>query len=143
MHYVASQPPQPQPPTQSGQPIVIFMHGFPDSWAIWRHPLSSSELRDSCTMIALDLPGYGGSDSMSRYGATEVLEALTEFIVTIREQYGVDGVDRDQPARKVVIVAHDWGAVLGFRLASEAPQLADRFVLMNGPLVRSLLFLTT
>jgi pimeloyl-ACP methyl ester carboxylesterase len=88
-------------------------------------------------MIALDLPGYGGSDSMSRYGATEVLEALTEFIVTIREQYGVDGIDRDQPARKVVIVAHDWGAVLGFRLAAEAPQLADRFVLMNGPLVRS------
>lgn len=86
-------------------------------------------------MIALDLPGYGGSDSLERYGATEVLEALTEFIVAVREQYGVDPPNVRKPTRRVIIVAHDWGAVLGFRLAAEAPQLADRFIATNGPLV--------
>jgi len=32
---------------------------------------------------------------------------------------------------RVLIVAHDWGALLAFRLASEAPQLADRFIVSN------------
>lgn len=88
-------------------------------------------------MIAVDLPGYGGSDSLERHGATEVLESLTEFIVAIREKYGVDNEAMEKPARRVIVVAHDWGAVLSFRLAAEAPQLADRFIITNGPLVRS------
>lgn len=86
-------------------------------------------------MIAVDLPGYGGSDSFERHGATEVLEALTEFIVAVREKYGVDNDTMKRPARRVIVVAHDWGAVLSFRLAAEAPQLADRFIVTNGPLV--------
>lgn len=90
-------------------------------------------------MIAVDLPGYGGSDSFERHGATEVLEALTEFIVTVREKYGVDIDTMAKPARRVIVVAHDWGAVLSFRLAAEAPQLADRFIVTNGPLVRFLI----
>lgn len=88
-------------------------------------------------MVAVDLPGYGGSDSFSRYGATEVLEALTEFIVAMREQY-LSGNEAcigqgEVESNKVFIVGHDWGCVLGYRLASEAPCLADRFILTNGP----------
>lgn len=88
-------------------------------------------------MVAVDLPGYGGSDSLEKYGATEVLEALTEFIVAVRERCGVDDPERARPTKRVVIVAHDWGGVLAFRLAAEAPQLADRFMVVNGPLVSS------
>ncbi|KAK2736145.1 capsule-associated protein CAP1 [Myotisia sp. PD_48] len=118
------------------KPLVIFIHGFPDSWAIWRHILSASTIHDAGTIIAVDLPGYGGSDSLEHYGATQVLEALTEFIVTLREQYGVDSSqDTAIKSRKVIIVGHDWGATLSFRLAVEAPELADRFILSNGPLV--------
>jgi pimeloyl-ACP methyl ester carboxylesterase len=83
----------------------------------------------------VDLPGYGGSDGLKNYGATQVLESLTEFVVGIRDLYGIDDVEDSAPTRKVIIVGHDWGAILGFRLAAEAPQLADRFILSNGPLV--------
>jgi pimeloyl-ACP methyl ester carboxylesterase len=87
-------------------------------------------------LVAFDLPGYGGSDSLTKYGATEVFEVLAEFIMEIREAYGFDSVDGGNGDRKVYIVGHDWGCTLGCRLACEAPDLADRFILSNAPMVR-------
>lgn len=85
---------------------------------------------DTC-LVALDLPGYGGSDSLDKHDATQVLEAVTEFVLDMRAQY----IDAEKEST-VLLVAHDWGAVCGFKLASQAPQLADRFILMNSTLVR-------
>ena len=134
-HYLSNNRPETLSANSKKKPVVIFLHGFPDSWAIWRHILTSSEILEGSTVIAPDLPGYGGTDSLPRYGATEVLEVLTEFIIAVRERYGVDGTQASQPEKQVVIVAHDWGAVLAFRLAAEAPQLADRVIVTNGILV--------
>lgn len=97
-----------------------------DSWAIWQPYLRSHTLREKATLVALDLPGYGGSGNLKKYTATEVLETITEFLVFAREEYV--GASTGQ----VILVAHDWGAIIGFRLAAEAPQVADRFILSNG-----------
>lgn len=83
------------------------------------------------TWVCVDLPGYGGSDSFEKYD-TAVLEALTEFIIAMRETFIVDD-EKGVAQSNTYVVAHDWGAVLSFRLASEAPLLADRFILTNGP----------
>lgn len=132
--------------SQSVKPLVILIHGFPDSCIMWRHLLeSTSSLGEKATLVAVDLPGYGGSDGCNIYGPEEVLEALTEFVVAMRElhvdrqYYGDpdDHVDKQAHAgQQVYIVGHDWGCVLAFRLAAEAPALADRFIVTNGPLVR-------
>ncbi|OXV06976.1 hypothetical protein Egran_05257 [Elaphomyces granulatus] len=142
-HYLCSHVPGSPDIPRSNKPLVIFIHGFPDSWAIWRHILSSPQLRDSAFLVAVDLPGYGGSDCLDRYSTTNVLEKLTEFIVAIRERYEVEALSSDDEladphrlsSRRVIIVSHDWGCVLATRLAAEAPQLADRFILSNGPVV--------
>ncbi|OJD17012.1 hypothetical protein AJ78_02856 [Emergomyces pasteurianus Ep9510] len=129
---------------EAKKPLVIFVHGFPDSWAIWRHILPSSALWDRSNIVAVDLPGYGGSDSLPKYGATEVMEHLAEFVIALRQKYAIDTdgdhedvgpASKEPQSGKVIYVGHDWGAVLGFRLAAEAPQLADRFILTNGPLL--------
>lgn len=123
--------------------LVIFLHGFPDSWALWRHYISSPALRLDNVLIAVDLPGYGGSDGLRSYGATEILESVTEFVIGMRKLYGIDTeLDTASMGAKpgVIIVGHDWGCIIGSRLASEAPQLADRFILSNAPIVR---YLTT
>lgn len=113
---------------------MIFVHGFPDSWAIWRYIIKKLALQEAVSLVAIDLPGYGGTDSLEKYSATNVLERLTELIVTLRTQYGVD-TDAESNRKKTVIVAHDWGCVLSMRLAAEAPSLAHRFILSNGPSV--------
>lgn len=82
------------------------------------------------TLIAVDLPGYGGSDSLDNYGPGEVLEALAAFIIEMRAKYLGEG-------RKVVVVTHDWGTIVSSRLAGEAKGLADRWVLTSGIVVSS------
>jgi pimeloyl-ACP methyl ester carboxylesterase len=76
-------------------------------------------------LIAVDLPGYGGSDSLPAYGPNEMLEALSEFVLGVREQFLSEG-------KKAVVVTHDWGAVIGARLASEAHVLADHWIITGG-----------
>ncbi|KAE8351797.1 putative capsule-associated protein CAP1 [Aspergillus coremiiformis] len=129
-HYVSND--RPGAPAAS-KPLIIFIHGFPDSWAIWRHLLKSKTLQEAATLVAVDLPGYGGSGSLEEYSGTNVMENLAGFIIAIRAKYGVDN-EAGIRQRKTVIVGHDWGCVLSMRLAAEAPQLADRFILSNGPL---------
>lgn len=135
-HFVSNEVPGSVAALKSDKPLVIFIHGFPDSWAIWRHIVSSPALQSAATLVAIDLPGYGGSEGLEKYSATRVLEKLTELIVTLRNQYGVDD-GSETNKKKTIVVAHDWGCVLSMRLAAEAPSIAHRFVLTNGPLVGS------
>ena len=112
--------------------LVLFLHGWPDSWMLWSTVMRKTILNSENTrLVALDLPGYGGSDSLDKHDATQVLEAVTEFALGMRAQY----LDAETEST-VLLVAHDWGAVCGFKLASQAPQLFDRLILMNSTLVR-------
>ncbi|KAL1618657.1 hypothetical protein SLS54_007093 [Diplodia seriata] len=140
LHYVASSwdaGPRPN--------LVIFLHGFPDSWALWKDYLSQKRNVDRDTVyVALDLPGFGGSDGLPEYNAYNVLEAVTSFVLGMREKYGVDGSGEEGGAvggalderGQVVLVSHDWGGAVAGRLASEAPQLSDHFVIMSVVLPR-------
>lgn len=111
-----------------------LLTGFPDSFLLWRHILQSPALQKHHILVAVDLPGYGGSDSLPSYGPYEMLETMTEFILDMRREYL-------QVDRKVVVATHDWGALVGARLAAEASQLADHWVITSGILV-SLMCLT-
>ena len=102
---------------------MLTTSGFPDSFLLWRNLLTASTL-ESHILIAVDLPGYGGSDNLPRYGANDLLEPISEFILKMREEYL-------QEEAKLVVVSHDWGGVITARLASEAHQLADRFVVAS------------
>ncbi|GFF30780.1 epoxide hydrolase 3 [Aspergillus lentulus] len=129
-HYLCNDSPENSAVSQKS--LAIFIHGFPDSWAVWRYIVSSSSLQSAATLVVVDLPGYGGSDTLDKYSATNVLESLTEFIIAIRAKYGID-TETGNNQRRTIIVGHDWGCVISTRLAAEAPQLADRFVVTNGP----------
>ncbi|OCL12390.1 abhydrolase domain-containing protein 9 [Glonium stellatum] len=112
--------------TNSSKNLTIFIHGFPDSWILWQRLLTSSRLSQNSALVAVDLPGYGGSDGLPNYSANAVLETMTAFILGMREEYITS---RGDGAGKVFVVSHDWGSIIGYRLASEASQLADRFII--------------
>ncbi|KAJ6144435.1 hypothetical protein N7470_008330 [Penicillium chermesinum] len=132
-HLVSNEVPGSTEAQNSTKPLVIFIHGFPDSWAVWRNVINQPELQKSATIVALDMPGYGGSEGLPKYDGTNVLEKMTELIITLRSKYGVDD-ETTKNKKKTIILAHDWGCVVAMRLAAEAPTVADRFVLSNGPL---------
>ncbi|KAJ5636553.1 uncharacterized protein N7484_009866 [Penicillium longicatenatum] len=132
-HFLSNDVPNSQEVLASSKPLVIFIHGFPDSWAVWRHIVSNTDLQKSATLVAIDMPGYGGTQGVKKYNGTNVLENMTQLIINLRIQYGVDNAT-ETSKKRTVIVAHDWGCVIAMRLAAEAPSLADRFLLSNGPL---------
>jgi haloalkane dehalogenase len=102
-----------------GSPVV-FLHGEPTWSFLWRRVIPA--VRDAgFRCIAPDLPGFGRSDkpvdidwySYDRHVA--VAATLLE----------------DLDLRGVTIVVHDWGGLIGLRLAVELAERIDRLVILN------------
>ena len=96
----------------------------------------SGPLAKSATIVSLDLPGYGGSDGLSRYSATEVLNAVSEAIIELKKRYTSSSTDNNvAKSARCVLVGHDWGGLITYRVAAEAPGLVDRVVVLNSAYV--------
>ena len=97
---------------QGEGPLVVMVHGFPESWYSWRHqmaPLAAAGF----TACAIDVRGYGGSDkphAVESYAMTEMTADVAGVI---------DALSPGQPA---VIVGHDWGAPIVWHTALLHPQ---------------------
>lgn len=101
-------------------PPVLLLHGFPDSWRLWRHQIPA--LVDAgFRVIAPDLHGFGESDrpeEVDAYGVQAVIGDLAEILAAL-------GVERAH------VVGHDWGAAVAWVMAALVPQLVDRLVVLS------------
>jgi pimeloyl-ACP methyl ester carboxylesterase len=59
-----------------------------------------------------------------------VLNAIVEAIVELKERYLWYMRDNDR-AVKCILVAHDWGGLIAYRIAAETENLVDRVVAIN------------
>lgn len=103
-------------------PAVLLLHGFPAYWADWRaqmEALAGAGFR----AIAPDLPGYGQSEQLPH-----VLDYRLPLLAA-----DLSGLVNALGLSKVHVVGHDWGGPLGYCLASQAPELVDRLVVINAP----------
>lgn len=95
---------------QSGDPIVVLCHGFPECAYSWRHqmqPLADAGFH----VLAPDQRGYGHSSApadVASYGA----QHLTADLVALLD---------DADAAQAVIVGHDWGALVAWHMAQLHP----------------------
>lgn len=95
---------------------VLFLHGFPQHWYAWRRVTA---LLPDCRLICPDLRGAGWSDApRTGYSVT----ALAHDVIALIDAMGLD---------QVVLVGHDWGAKVGFRLCAIAPDRFSGFVALN------------
>lgn len=100
-------------------PLVIFVHGFPESWYSWRHQLGPVA-QAGFTACAIDVRGYGGSDKPHPIEAY-TLEKIAGDLVGV-----ADALQPDAPA---ILVGHDWGAPIVWNSALTRP---DRFSAVAG-----------
>uniref|UniRef100_T1IWN7 AB hydrolase-1 domain-containing protein n=1 Tax=Strigamia maritima TaxID=126957 RepID=T1IWN7_STRMM len=103
------------------KPLMLFVHGFPEFWYSWRHQMK--EFRQTHWVVAIDLRGYGDSDKpmgKSAYETGILVEDLRQIICGLGKE-------------SCVLVAHDWGGALAWRLTIEYPDLVDKLVVMNCP----------
>ncbi len=98
-------------------PTVIFLHGFPSSSAQYEQLMG--HLKDRFHVIAPDYPGFGRSpalDGTATFG--RLAEVIEEFITVI-------GLDRFS------LYMFDFGAPIGFTIASRKPDRVDALILQN------------
>jgi pimeloyl-ACP methyl ester carboxylesterase len=102
-------------------PLMLFLHGFPQSWYMWRHQLP--EFACDHFVVALDQRGYNLSskpDGVHSYGAWPGVEDARQLV----EQLGYE---------RFVLVGHDWGSAVGWSFALHYPHLLDALIVLVGP----------
>jgi pimeloyl-ACP methyl ester carboxylesterase len=104
---------------QDGTP-VLFMHGWPDSHTLWRHQVAALSAAGYRT-IAPDLRGFGASDKPADFKAYRVANVVADMVAILDEL----GVERTN------VVAHDWGAVAGWGMASFMSARVDRYAAIS------------
>ncbi|MFF5483122.1 alpha/beta fold hydrolase [Streptomyces sp. NPDC012935] len=82
-------------------PLVLLVHGFPESWYSWRHQLPALAAA-GYRAVAMDVRGYGRSSRPEAVDSYRMLE-LVEDNAAVVEALG---------ERSAVIVGHDWGATI-------------------------------
>lgn len=101
-------------------PDVLLIHGFPDSHQVWRHQIPAL-VAAGHRVIAPDLRGFGDSDlagSVSEYK----LPKLVADMIAVLDALGV---------KQARVIAHDWGAVIGWQLAMRHPERVERYVALS------------
>ncbi|MYV50685.1 alpha/beta hydrolase [Streptomyces sp. SID2888] len=107
---------------QGSGPLVLLVHGFPESWYSWRHQLPVLAAA-GYRAVAIDVRGYGRS---SKPDATDAyrMPALVEDNVAVVHALGEESA---------VIVGHDWGATIAANSALLRPEVFRAVALLSVP----------
>ena len=103
-------------------PLVLFCHGWPESWYSWRHQLDALAAA-GYRAVAPDMRGYGGTDApqeIEKYTLLHLVGDMVDLVKKLGE-------------REAVIVGHDWGAPVAWNSALLRPDLFRAVVGMSVP----------
>jgi pimeloyl-ACP methyl ester carboxylesterase len=108
---------------EAGQgPLVLLLHGFPESWYVWRHQLQA--LADAgYHAVAPDVRGYGRSDKPDALEAYSLKHLVADFV----------GLLDALGERTAVVVGHDWGSAMAWTCAALHPERFRAVVGMSVP----------
>lgn len=103
-------------------PAVVLLHGFPHSSHMYREVLA--ELGDEFYLIAPDYPGFGDSSFPAPgtefdYTFDNIADVIDKFLI-------------QKDVTDYVLMIQDYGAPVGFRIATRHPEKVKGFVVMNG-----------
>jgi len=101
-----------------GGPLVLFCHGFPESWYSWRHQLKALA-EAGYRAVAPDMRGYGQTGQPHEIDQYTLFQLVGDMV----------GVLDALSAPQAVVVGHDWGAPVAWHCALLRP---DRFHAVAG-----------
>ena len=101
---------------QDGRP-VLALHGWPQHHWVYRDLLADPP--PGLRIIAPDLPGYGWSGAAPHRWAKDDVAA---DVLALMDAMGLD---------RVLLVGHDWGGYVGYRMLLAAPERFDGYLVMN------------
>jgi pimeloyl-ACP methyl ester carboxylesterase len=102
-------------------PTVLLLHGFPTSSHMFRNLIP--ELADKYHVIAPDYPGYGNSSMPSVDEFEYTFDNMATVIDKLLQKMGVETYS---------LYLMDYGAPVGFRLATRHPERVESLIIQNG-----------
>jgi pimeloyl-ACP methyl ester carboxylesterase len=103
-------------------PALVLLHGFPSSSHMFRDLIP--QLADKFHVIAPDYVGFGYSDapdvSKFRYSFDNIAAHVEDLLFNVLD------------LKKFSIYVQDYGAPVGFRIASQHPDAIEGIVVQNG-----------
>jgi pimeloyl-ACP methyl ester carboxylesterase len=93
-------------------PLVILIHGFPESWYSWRHQLPVLA-GAGFHVVAIDVRGYGRSSKPAAIADYGMVNHVADIVTLVESR-------SQGPA---TVVGHDWGAPIAWTSALLRPDL--------------------
>lgn len=102
-------------------PTIVLLHGFPTSSQMFRNLIP--KLAEKYHVIAPDYPGFGESSMPKRsefeYSFDNVATVMDHFLERLKVQ-------------QYFLYVQDYGAPIGFRIATAHPERVRGFIVQNG-----------
>jgi pimeloyl-ACP methyl ester carboxylesterase len=102
-------------------PALLLLHGFPTSSHMFRDLIT--RLADKYHIVAPDYPGYGYSDSPDHTQFAYTFDNYAAIVDKLTQQIGLT---------HFAVYVMDYGAPVGFRLASHNPDKITALIVQNG-----------
>lgn len=102
-------------------PTLVLLHGYPTSSHMYRNLIR--DLSDKYHLIAPDYPGYGRSEQPPMAEFQYTFDNFANIVSALLEKLEI---------RKFSLYLMDYGAPIGFRIASASPEKIDSLIIQNG-----------
>lgn len=107
---------------QGAGPLVLLVHGFPESWYSWRHQLPALAAA-GYRAVAVDVRGYGRSSKPAATEAYRMAELVADNVAVVHAL----------GEETAVVVGHDWGAAIAANSALLSPEVFRAVGLLSVP----------
>lgn len=105
----------------SDAPVILLLHGFPTSSHMFRNLIPA--LSDRYRVVAPDYPGFGQSSMPTVKEFDYTFDNLARVIDQFTRAVNID---------KFVVYVQDYGAPIGYRIASSQPDRIRGLIVQNG-----------
>ncbi|QJB32872.1 alpha/beta hydrolase [Chitinophaga oryzae] len=106
---------------QKGKPALVLLHGYPTSSHMYRNLLQ--QLAGDFYLIAPDYPGFGRSAQPHMADFEYSFDNFARIVEGLLDQLGL---------QRYSLYLMDYGAPVGFRIASAHPEKIDSLIVQNG-----------
>jgi pimeloyl-ACP methyl ester carboxylesterase len=103
-------------------PTVLFVHGFPSFWYVWRDQMEA--LRHCRRVIAIDALGAGLSAKPRADEAYRIENLAQRLHILINEL---------APGETITLVGHDWGGALAWSYVQWDASKVERLAVFSAP----------
>src|ERR1700749_4670182 len=107
---------------QGTGPLVLLVHGFPESWYSWRHQLPALAAA-GYRAVAIDVRGYGRPSKPADVAAYRIVDHVADNV----------GVVHALGEQQAVVVGHDWGSPIAANSALLRPDVFRAVALLSVP----------